>query len=112
MLVNAQGSPFGSATRSRVLSAVRLMGSSYPRELARVLGAALNSVQGALRSLEADGLIVGRSVGRTRLFELNPRYFAATELRALLDKLASVDRDLQDTIASMRRRPRRTAKPV
>jgi DNA-binding GntR family transcriptional regulator len=88
------------------------MGSSYPRELARILGSALNSVQGALRSLEADGLIVARTAGRTRLFELNPRFFAATELRALLDKLAAADRQLQDTIATLRRRPRRTAKPL
>lgn len=112
MLVNSQPSPFGSATRSRVLLALRLMGSSYPRELARVLSVALNSVLGALRSLEADGLVTARTVGRTRVFELNPRFFAATELRALLDKLASADRGLQDAIAALRRRPRRTAKPL
>ncbi len=112
MVVVSQSSPFGSGTRTRVLLALRLMGSSYPRELARLLGAALNGVQGALRSLEIDGLIAGRPVGRTRLFELNPRFFAATEVRALLDKLAAADRDLQDRIATLRRRPRRTAKPL
>lgn len=88
------------------------MGSSYPRELARVLSVALNGVQGALRSLEADGLITSRLVGRTRIFELNPRFFAATQLRALLDKLASADRELRDTIAGLRRRPRRAGKPL
>ena len=111
-MVTLQVSPFGSVTRTRVLLALRLMGSSYPRELARVLGSAVNGVQGAIRSLEADGLIAGRAVGRTRLFELNPRFFAATELRALIDKLASADRGLQDAIAELRRRPRRTAKPL
>lgn len=88
------------------------MGSSYPRQLARVLDVALNSVQGALRSLEADGLVTARAVGRTRVFELNPRFFAATELRTLLDKLASVDRSLQDAVAGVRQRPRRTSKPL
>jgi len=112
MLVDTQASPFGSATRTRILLALRLMGSSYSRELARVLGTALNNVQGAMRSLEADGLVVGRAIGRTRLFELNPRFFAASELNALLDKLATADRGLQDTIAALRRRPRRTGKPV
>ena len=112
LLVAVLSSPFGSTTRTRILLALRLMGSSYPRELARLVGVALNAVQGALHSLEADGLVVGRAVGRTRLFELNPRFFAAAELRALLDKLASVDRPLQDRIASLRRRPRRTAKPL
>ena len=91
---------------------MRLMGSSYPRELGRLTGTALSAVQGAIRSLETDGLIVGRSAGRTRLFELNPRFFAASELRALLDKLAAADRGLQDTIATLRRRPRRTTKAL
>ena len=77
-----------------------------------MLSVALNGVQGALRSLEADGLITSRLVGRTRIFELNPRFFAATELRALLDKLASADRELRDTIAGLRRRPRRAGKPL
>jgi hypothetical protein len=88
------------------------MGSSYARELARVLSVALNGVQGALRSLETDGLIISRLVGRTRVFELNPRFFAATELRAFLDKLASADEALRDAITGLRRRPRRTGKPL
>ncbi len=112
MLVVGQPSPFGSVTRTRVLLALRLMGSSYPRELGRLIGTALNAVQGAIRSLENDGLIAGRPAGRTRLFELNPRFFAASELRALLDKLAATDRDLQDAIAVLRRRPRRTLKAL
>ena len=110
MQVISQSSPFGSATRTRILLALRLMGGSYPRELTRLTGVSLSTVQGAIRSLESDGLIVGRSAGRTRLFELNPRFFAASELRALLDKLAATDRGLQDAIAALRRRPRRTAK--
>jgi DNA-binding MarR family transcriptional regulator len=112
MKVISQASPFGSVTRTRVLLALRMMGSSYPRELARLIGTALSVIQGALRSLENDGLVAGRSVGRTRLFELNPRFFAASELRALLDKLAAADRDLQNAIAELRRRPRRTAKAL
>ena len=112
MLVVAQSSPFGSVTRTRILLTLRMVGSSYPRELVRLTGTALNAVQGAIRSLENDGLIVGRSAGRTRLFELNPRFFAASELRALLDKLAVTDRGLQDAIAALRRRPRRTSKAL
>jgi len=111
-MVDMSTSPFGSLTRSRVLMALRLMGTSYARELARVLDGAVNGIQGAIRSLEADGLVVGRDVGRTRVFELNPRYFAASEVRALVDKLARVDGDLQDRIATLRRRPRRSQKPL
>jgi DNA-binding transcriptional ArsR family regulator len=103
-------SPFGSRTRTETLLALVLMESSYPRELARLAGTAVNNVQSALRSLERDGLVVARSVGRTRLFQLNPRYFAATALRRLLEKLAAADTDLQARVAALRRRPRRTSK--
>jgi DNA-binding transcriptional ArsR family regulator len=111
-MVVISSSPFGSSARSQVLLALRLMGSSYARELARLLDVALNSIQGSLRSLERDGLVIARPVGRTRVFELNPRYFAASALNAYLDKLTSVDRDLQTRVAALRRRPRRTGKPL
>jgi len=88
------------------------MAATYPRELARLLDLALNSVQGALRSLERDGLVTGRSVGRTRLVELNPRYFAASALTAYLDKLIAADPDLQARVSAQRRRPRRSGKPL
>lgn len=105
-------SPFGSVTRTRTLMALALMEASYPRELSRLLETAVNNVQSALRSLERDGLVVARSVGRTRLFQLNPRYFAANALKALVDKLAAADPELRNRIATLRRRPRRTAKIV
>lgn len=105
-------SPFGSQTRTRILVALSTMESSYARELARLLGSAVNVVQAALRSLERDGLVVGRLIGRTRVFQLNPRYFAAGAVKTLLDKLAPADAELASAIAALRRRPRRTAKPL
>lgn len=105
-------SPFGSQTRTQTLVALALLESSYPRELTRVLGTAINNVQSALRSLERDGLVVARSVGRTRLFQINPRYFAASPLKAFLARLASADPELRDRASQLRRRPRRTAKPL
>jgi DNA-binding transcriptional regulator YhcF (GntR family) len=105
-------SPFGAATRTRVLIALSLLRSSYPRELARVLGAHLNSVRKALISLELDGLVVGRSVGRTRVYEFNPSYFAREELSRFVARLAAADVQLRDRTASLRRRPRRVGKPL
>jgi len=100
-------SPFGSQTRTRVLIVLGSIESSYPRELARILGSAINGVQSALRSLERDGLVVGRSVGRTRVFQLNPRYFAASALGKLLEKLAPANKELSERIKALRRRPGR-----
>ena len=110
-MMNGQSSPFGGLTRTRVLLALRLLEESYPRELARILDAAPSGTLKALRSLELDGLVAGRNVGRTRVFRVNPRYFAYEDLRRYLWRLAEPDEDLRDRIAAIRRRPRRTGKP-
>ena len=112
MEVTRQSSPFGSESRTRVLAALRLLESSYARELARLLEVRLSSVQKALLSLERDGLVSARAAGRTRIYRLNPTYFARNELRAFLTLLADVDSDLQRRAALLRRRPRRTGKPL
>lgn len=111
MLV-ARSSPFGGKTRTRVLLALRLLSESYPRELARVLDTSLYGVQQALKGLEVDGLVSGRSAGRTRLFRLNPRYFAFEDLQRFLLRLAEPERELRKRIDDLRRRPRRTGKPL
>jgi DNA-binding transcriptional ArsR family regulator len=105
------GAPFGKA-RTRVLAALSLLGESYPTELGRLLKKPLFSVQEALRGLERDGLVAGRSVGRTRVFQLDPRYFAARELGAYVARLAQADKDLLAAVSALRRRPRRTGKPL
>ncbi len=103
-------SPFGGWTRTRVLLALELLEESYPRELARLLEAAPSGVLKALRSLERDSLVAGRNVGRTRAFRLNPRYFAAEDLRRYLRRLTEPEDELRERVARLRRRPRRTGK--
>ena len=95
-----------------VLLALRLLDEGYARELARFLDLPLSGVQRALRSLEADGLVAARAAGRTRLFRLDPRYFARTELAAFLSRLSEADPELKRRVEAMRRRPRRTGKPL
>jgi DNA-binding MarR family transcriptional regulator len=111
MVVYWQSSPFGSPARTRVLLATQLLGDSYARELARVLAMNLSRVQKALQSLERDGLLVARSVGRTRVFALSPRTPARRALMQYLDELARLDPELQERVGGVRRRPRGTAKP-
>ena len=105
-------SPFGGGTRTRVLVALGLLESSYPRELARVLGAPVSGVRKALFGLERDGLVSGRMVGRTREVRINPAYFARQELQAYLMRLAEGDEDLERSIQKLRRRPRLAGKPL
>jgi DNA-binding IclR family transcriptional regulator len=106
------GSPFGSASRTRVLLALRLLGESHARELSRLLGRSLSGVQRAIQSLQRDGLVAGRSAGRTRLFRLDPRAFARRELERYLDRLLEPEATLRARVASLRRRLRRTGKPL
>ena len=98
-------SPFGGKTRTRVLVALRLLDESFPRELARVLEVPLNGVLQALRSLESDGLVAGRTRGRTRPYRINPRYFAYQDLQRFLLRLADGTPELRKRVASLRRRP-------
>lgn len=112
MVVMDSTSPFGSRARTRVLLALRLMRESYARELARLLGVNLSAVQRALRSLERDGLVAGRAAGRTRLYRVAPRAFARRELERYLDRLLEAPSVLRGRVAALRRRPRRSGKPL
>lgn len=90
---------------------MRLLEQTYPAELAVLLGVRPFTIQSILASLERESVIVSRLIGRTRTVTLNPRYFAHSELSALLWKLGEHDVDLQARLAARRRRPRRAGKP-
>jgi hypothetical protein len=77
-----------------------------------VLETPLSAVQRALLGLERDGLVAGRAMGRTRIYRLDPRYFAHGELDRLLRRLAETEPDLELRIGALRRRPRRAGKPL
>lgn len=80
------------------------MSETYPRELARVLELSLFAVQRALASLERDGLVISRMLGRTRLYALSPRYPASRELREYLERLAGREFELRRKLAALARR--------
>jgi DNA-binding transcriptional ArsR family regulator len=112
MVLKTVSSPFGGLTRTRVLITLRLLGSSYPQELARTLGAPVSGVRKALRSLERDALVAGRSMGRMRVYQLNPTYFAREALQTYLSRLAEADTETRERVTRLRRRPRRAGKPL
>ena len=71
---------FGSTNRERVLVFLQARNEGYAREIARFFDTDLYPIQNQLERLEAGGIIISREVGRTVLFQFNPRY-------ALLDEL-------------------------
>ena len=103
---------FGSERRTQVLLLIALLEETYPGELTALLNAQKASILYILDGLEAEGVLASRSLGRTRRISLDPRYFAAKELRALLVKLAEGDSTLRRIAAKRRARPRRKGKSL
>lgn len=106
-------SVLGSLNCERALIFLAARDEGYAREIASFYATSLAPVQKQLDKLEAGGVLVSKTVGRTRLYQFNPRYPLLAELRAFLDKaLAFYDQELQDRLLLERRRPRRRAKPL
>jgi sugar-specific transcriptional regulator TrmB len=102
---------FGNRTAAAVLLFLANYGSGHASRIAKNFGIPVSVVQDQLRKLEAAGVLISRTVGRTRVFEFNPRSptaarlsdFLTAELKALPDEI--VKKYLRD-----RQRPRRTGK--
>ena len=103
----------GNQTAERVLLYLANYGQGYPSEIAATHGTAVSVVLKQLTRLENGGILVSRTLGRTRVYELNPRWFFYKELKALLEKaLAALPADEVKRHYRARRRPRRAGKPL
>jgi len=103
----------GSLDVERVLLFLAGRGSGYGREIAGFWGASLSGIQKAFDRLEQGGVLVSRPVGRTRVYEWNPRWPFAAELQALLDRaLGHLPESDRRRLMENRRRPRRRGKPL
>ncbi len=103
----------GSKNRERVLQFILAKGEGYAKEIADFYGTSLDPIQKQLEKLELGGVLVSRSVGRTRLFVFNPRYAFRNELQALLEKAREYySPDEIERLTMGRKRPRRTGKPL
>ena len=102
----------GSINKERALVYLVARERGYAREIARYFDTSLDPVQKALDGLERSGILVSRQVGKTREYELNPRYALRDELRALTEKaIALYPEKLRDGLLNVRKRPRRKGKP-
>ena len=112
MKIFPRSKTFGSRRRTQVLLLLTMLEESYVAEIARLLGVRPNTILGIVDGLEREGLIGSRSVGRQRMYRLEPRYVAHRELKALLLKIAEGDSELIHALTELRRRPRRRGKPL
>ena len=77
--------------RERTLELLALVDEIHLREAARVLDAPPSETLKAVAALEKSGVVVSRLIGRTRFVSLNRRWFAAVELRRLLERMTEAN---------------------
>ena len=84
-----------------------------PEKSLNFFDANLYAIQRQLDKLEAGGVLVSRTAGRTRLYQFNPRYPFLNELKQLLEKaLLFYPEDVRENLVMNRRRPRKRDKPL
>ncbi|MCL2402967.1 MAG: ArsR family transcriptional regulator [Coriobacteriia bacterium] len=102
---------FGSRTAAETLLFIAAYETGYASRIAETFGNSLNGVQRQLLKFETNGIFVSRTVGRTRVFEFNPRSPLAKSLKEfLLEQMDCLPRDVYKQYFCQRQRPRRTGK--
>ncbi len=102
---------FGSPTAERVLLFLHRYDEAYGRQIAAAFGMPVSEVQKQLRKFEGGGLVVSRTVGRTRVYGWNPRCVFVLPLRKLLQVLLeNLPAEQRSPYTDGRRRPRRAGK--
>jgi len=106
---------FGNENTERILFFLLVNKKCYGKGLADRFSVALSSVQRTLQKLEKAGVLVSFEVGKTRLYEFNPRYPFLNELTAFTKKAYAFlpsDMKVKYYEPIERKRPRRTGKPL
>ncbi len=106
---------FGNESIERVLFYVYKNKSCYALQLKKQFRTALSPMQQALLRLEKGGILASTLVGKTRVFQFNPRYFFLDELCAFLQRAyETLPEEIKKQYYEpmIRKRPRRTGKPL
>lgn len=103
----------GSRAAERVLIFMVARGNGYAKEIADTFDMNATQIQKQLNRMERDGLFVSQTVGRARVYEMNPRFLFKEELNALLVRvLEKYPAKIREQLLMDRRRPRRKGKPL
>jgi len=103
----------GNRSAAQVLLFLEAYGSGHALRIADTYSVSVSAIQRQLRRLEANGVLVSRTIGRTRLYEFNTRNPTVRNLRdflaAELDLLPEAE---VKAYYRQRQRPRRAGKPA
>ena len=103
----------GSKSCEQVLIFLTARESGYATEISRFYSADLYAIQKQLERLENANVLVSRKIGRTRVYQFNPRYPFLEELKALIEKaLSFYPEEIKESLLMNRRRPRKKDKPL
>jgi hypothetical protein len=106
---------FGNESIERVLFYLLQNKTCYALQLKKQFQSALSPIQQALLRLEKGGILVSNLVGKTRVFQFNPRYIFLEKLLSFLQRAyETLPEDLKKKYYEppVRKRPRRTGKPL
>lgn len=102
---------FGSRSAAQTLQFLQNYGEGHARRIAATFDVSHMAIQRQLKRLEAEGILVSRLVGNTRVFTWNPRSAMVKDLRAFLEsELTRLPKAQAQQFFRQRQRPRRTGK--
>src|SRR4030043_2091633 len=103
----------GNSTIERILFTLESYGKASPTGLSKMFNIPVNGIQQQLKRLENGGVVVSSMVGRTRLYQFNPRYPFLKELRPLFQRAMEFLSEKEIGKYYRRRtRPRKKGKPL
>jgi hypothetical protein len=103
----------GSRSSEQVFIFLVARENGYATEIAQFFDADLYAIQRQLERLENAEVLVSKKVGRTRVYQFNPRYPFLKELKILLSSVLSYYPDeIKQELIMNRRRPRKKDKPL
>ncbi len=103
----------GNKTAEKVLLYIVNYDEGHTSGIAQTFDLSKSQVRKQLIRLENGGILVGRSVGNLRMFQLNSRCPYKKELESLLEKVLSLIPKVElEKYYRQRRRPRRTGKDL
>lgn len=104
---------FRSRSAAQTLMFLQNYGEGHARHIASTFEVSHMGIQRQLRRLEAEGVLVSRVVGRTRVFTWNPRSATVRDLRAFLEaELKRLPKGMTRRYFRQRQRPRRSGKAL
>jgi hypothetical protein len=102
---------FGSRSAAQVLLFLEAYGSGHALRIAETYSVSVSPIQRQLRRLEANGVLLSHTAGKTRLFEFNTRNPTVRNLRAfLMAELELLPEEEVKAYYRQRQRPRRAGK--